>query len=267
MARVHRFETKKLPLRNISRCGIFIIPCIILIWIYSRSTSVSFPTPLKITPELIASFRQKIKNSQYAEETETIWHQIIERYVPIPLDHSDGSHAIPLLASILLTNGSILELGCGHASTPMLHNVSITFQRYLLSVDSDKNWISPFSSKMSHASLHQYEHVTDWNTIGNDRQWSVVFVDNAPETRRIHDIIKYSYRSQVIILHDSESAGYMYEKAAPFFPYKYQYQYLKTYTDVWSTTNADLIAKIRHLSELTVQWQLLRAIEKKKNTI
>ncbi|CAF1140483.1 unnamed protein product [Adineta ricciae] len=269
MSRIRRFETKLFRIRNTYPRSVLILPLLLLIpvWIYSRDDRTQAPAPLKITPQLLDLFRQKLNSSHRNADIERVWGQIIEKFIPLPLDSFVGSHAVPLLASILLTNESILELGCGNSSTPMLHNISFTFNRHVLSVDSNKDCLSAFSSIMSTKSLHQFQHTLDWSAIGNDRQWSVVFVDNTPEKRRIHDIIKYAYRSQLIVLHDSESAAYMYDKASPFFPYQYRYQYLQAYTEVWSTTNAELIEKVRYLSELTVQWQLPRMTIKKKDTV
>ncbi|CAF1187119.1 unnamed protein product [Adineta steineri] len=245
------------------RWSLFITVLIMLTWIYFYHD----PAPPIVLPEISKNtfefIRQNINKSHQATQIETLWRQIVTKFVSLPL-HPGGSHSIPLLASIVLTNGSILELGCGRSSTPMLHNLTLFTRRYLLSVDSHKAWLSNMSSSMSNSPLHKFQHVTDWSTIGNDHRWSVVLVNNAPEQRRMHDIVKYAYRSQVLVIHDSEAAGYQYDKVAPFFPYKYQYQYIEAYTDVWSTTETSLIDHIRYLSELTIPWQLPRRAPKTK---
>ena len=73
------------------------------------------------------------------------WNQMIEKYLTFPLDPQYGSHAIVLLAALYVAkSGPVLELGMGPTSSPLLHRLSKDQKRFLLSADSDIQWINYF---------------------------------------------------------------------------------------------------------------------------
>jgi hypothetical protein len=189
------------------------------------------------------------------------WLRVIKHYIKLPLENGYGSHKLALLAASVLTDGGpVIEMGCGYHSTVLLHEILVKQQkRYLLSTDTDQEWLSKFQANMS-SSMHPFRHIKttpEWNTVGIDRpRWSFIFVDQKPGERRVIDIIRLENVSDIIIVHDTEASGYNYEPGLSRFPYRYRYNYLSTYTDVVSKHNGTLLKNIQHLLELTIKWKL-----------
>jgi hypothetical protein len=199
-----------------------------------------------------------------AEELSHVhWLRIIKRYIPLPLESGYGSHKLALLAASILTaehGGPVMEMGCGYHSTLLLHQIVVIEQkRYLLSTDTDREWLSKFESNMS-SSIHQFRHISqtsEWDLVGNDPpRWSIVFIDHKPGERRVIDIIRLANVSDIIIIHDTETASYNYEQGLSLYPYRYRYNYLPTCTDVVSKNNETLFRNIQYLLELTIKMKL-----------
>ena len=50
----------------------------------------------------------------------------------------------PVLHTLLSkTSGSILELGCGEGSTELIHKFSEKYNRRVVSIESNKQWLQP----------------------------------------------------------------------------------------------------------------------------
>ncbi len=193
------------------------------------------------------------------------WNRMIAKHLKFPLDNHYGSHAIVLLAVLYASKtGPILELGMGSTSTPLLHNLALEQNRRLVSADSDRRWINYFSSFTINNTLHKLKHVEvtsemgiEWSTSGlaNAENWSVVFIDHRPGPRRQFELMLYAGRSDIVIIHDTEqSTLYKYDQALSFYPYKYRFTKLKTYTDVLSSRNQTIINTIRSLLEATPRY-------------
>jgi hypothetical protein len=197
------------------------------------------------------------------EELKAHWLQIIQSYIPLPLETSYGSHKLALLAASILTaehGGPVMEMGCGYHSTVLLHQIIVIEQkRYLLSTDTDREWLSKFETNMS-SSIHQFRHInqtSEWDNVGIDRpRWSIVFIDHKPGERRVVDIIRLANVSDIVIVHDTETSSYNYEEGLSQYPYRYRYNYLSTNTDVVSKSNGTLLRNIQHLLELTIDMKL-----------
>ena len=153
-----------------------------------------------------------IKNSfkDRNDELNIHWLRVIKNYLRFPLDNAYGSHQLLLLAASILTadGGPVMELGCGDFSTTLLHQIIVLEQkRYLLSTDTDLQWLSKFEANMS-SSLHEFRHVkeaSDWDHIGTSRQrWSITLIDHKPGNRRTTDLIRVANISDIVILHDTE---------------------------------------------------------------
>lgn len=207
-----------------------------------------------------------IKNNFQVDEKDLYkhWFRIIEHYLQFPLDNLYGSHQPVLLATSILTfdGGPVLELGCGYFSTVLLHRIIVVEQqRYLLSTDTDLEWLTKFQNNMS-SSLHEFRHVkqtSDWNFIGTNRpRWTMALIDHKPGERRTTDLIRLANITDIVILHDTETTGYKYEPGLAYYPYQYRYKYLSTYTDVLSQKQRTLVWNIKHLLELTIDMKLPR---------
>ncbi|CAF1516167.1 unnamed protein product [Rotaria sordida] len=190
------------------------------------------------------------------------WNQMIRKYLTLPLDNGYGSHAIVLLAALYVSkSGPILELGMGTASTPLLHRLAYEQKRFLLSADSDQRWINYFSSFTENNTLHQLKYIEIKSEMGIEwasanlayyKNWTVVFIDHRPGSRRQFDLMGYSHRSDIVVLHDTEQSSlYQYSQGLLLYRYQYRFTKLKTYTDALSRKNETLIKMIRHLLEST----------------
>ncbi|CAF2101376.1 unnamed protein product [Rotaria magnacalcarata] len=204
-----------------------------------------------------------IKNNfKKNDELNIHWLRVIKHYLRFPLDNAYGSHQLLLLAASVLTSGGgpVMELGCGYFSTILLHQIIVAEQkRYLLSTDTDREWLSKFEANMS-SSLHEFRHVkeaSEWDHIGTSRRrWSITLIDHKPGNRRTADLIRVANISDIVILHDTETAVYKYEAGLAQYPYQYRYTYLSTNTDVLSKYNRTLLSNIRRLLELTIEMKL-----------
>lgn len=205
------------------------------------------------------------KYVQTEDELSIQWLDTIKRYIPFPLEDGYGSHKLVLLAASIVTGhdqSPVMEMGCGYHSTGLFHQIVVNEQkRFLLSTDTDRDWLEKFEANMT-TSLHQFRHIaqtSDWDTVGIDRpRWSIIFVDHKPGDRRVVDIIRLANVTDIMIVHDTETEGYNYERGLAQFPYRYRFKYLKLHTDVVSKSNATLHQRIQRLLELTIKMNLPR---------
>ena len=157
-----------------------------------------------------------------------------------------GTHLTPLITAVLNTEGPVFEMGCGDFSTVNLHQICKTQNKYLLSTDTSKEWLSHFLDLKS--DMHELVHVPvyddDWQTnpkphlwddIGNQK-WGVVFIDHRPGERRKIDIERFSNLADIIVVHDTEEMGYQYEDVLSKFTYRYDYKRYRPYTTLVSNT-------------------------------
>ncbi len=141
-----------------------------------------------------------------------------------------GTH-LPLLARcVAATDGAVLELGCGLYSTPILH--ALCFDRDLVSVESNKEWISRFK---------QYDCGTHSVILGKpadhlNRKWSVALVDHAPAADRAKCVRALANKADLIVCHDSEHRLYGYEPALKDFKYRVEWKRYAPWTTVVSNT-------------------------------
>ena len=163
-------------------------------------------------------------------------------------DAAYGTHMAPLLTAVMATRGPIFEMGCGDYSTPLLHAICKAQERFLLSSDTSRDWISLFLDMESH--LHTFKYVkvyeNDWDTspnpskwdeLGNEvDNWGVVFIDHRPGERRAIDIARLANKADIIVVHDTETASYNYEAVLNKFKYRYDYKRYNVYTTLVSNS-------------------------------
>jgi len=107
------------------------------------------------------------------------------------------------MQAVLKTEGSVLELGAGHFSTPILHWMCALKKRELVSYDNQERFV-----RWSHAyqtDWHSLYYVTNWDNAEIDRPWDVVLVDHSPSERRITDIKRVANLAKYIVIHDSNA--------------------------------------------------------------
>lgn len=163
------------------------------------------------------------------------------------IDLGYGSHLFTLISAVIHTQGPIFELGCGDFSTPLLHAICSKEKRHILSADTDKKWLSRFTSFKNTWHIFEYIPVYSndwdsnpkpylWDTVGNGTQWGLVFIDHRPGERRVVDVMRLKKNAAVIVIHDSEEAGYHYEPAIQTFKYQYTEKRFRPWTTILSDT-------------------------------
>jgi hypothetical protein len=110
-----------------------------------------------------------------------------------------------LMACVASTSGCVLELGVGHFSTPTLHAICGASNRYLLSVEQNKEWLSKFEKLKTDGHSFWglgYDEMLD-NLPKFGQRWGVAFIDNSPGgARRAKDFLALIKTSDFVIVHD-----------------------------------------------------------------
>lgn len=160
-------------------------------------------------------------------------YSFAERYLKYP-DY--GTHMAPLLTAVAATSGDVLELGCGDYSTPLLHAVCAAHKRLLLSVEDNQAWLNNFM--YLERPWHQFfviKNGNEWRTVGQEKKWSVVFIDQVDVAARAECITLFKDKAEIIVVHDSENKGW-FGTAFDSFKYRYDYTVYLPHTTLVSNT-------------------------------
>lgn len=141
-----------------------------------------------------------------------------------------GTH-LPVLSRLLIaTNGSVLELGAGFNSTPLLYWYCKAYDRKFVSYENDREWCKKLSGMTT--------PIDKWEDLEIDKLWwSIVLIDHRPAIRRHKDAIKMKDKADFVVLHDSEpeiDRFYAYRRVYPHFKYRYDFTKFKPYTTILS---------------------------------
>ena len=146
-----------------------------------------------------------------------------------------STHMALLARCLQESSGPILELGIGNYSTPLIHLMSVSTHRRILSADFKQSWVDSFSDYRT--DWHHIETITDWDTWdGYDREahWGLVFIDHLPSQRRGFDLAQLANRATMIVAHDTECKSFRYAQADDLFKYRYDFNYFVPWTSVFS---------------------------------
>jgi len=153
------------------------------------------------------------------------------------------THQPLLLACMYMTDGPVLELGCGNGSTLLLHSMCGVEKRKLVTLESDRKWLKEFTTLRR--KWHKVEYTKGWLGLPEyKRHWGLVFVDHGVARLRGRTIDELD--ADVIVAHDSHRE-YNCRYAARFKRYKYRYDYKKL--KPWTTTISNII-KLDGLKEM-----------------
>lgn len=150
---------------------------------------------------------------------------------------------LPLLAlCVANTEGPVLELGCGHYSTLLLHALcapGLGPARQLVTCDTNPGWLLKFSDLR--CAWHEVVH-----SDGVDRyvgkRWALIFVDEAPAGHRVPAIRALRQSTDLFVLNNTEPPftegrkAYRYDEILPSFPHRYDY---KRYPSTWASVVSD----------------------------
>ncbi len=123
--------------------------------------------------------------------------------------YDDYSTHQPVLYEVLLrTQGSVIEFGCGAGSTKLLHHFCEKYDRHLLSIDDDEEWLHKFRG--FETPKHEFIYVKDWRVFlssAGRRAWQycdLAFVDNEPWAVRHWIIQAIRNTAKFVVLHDCD---------------------------------------------------------------
>jgi hypothetical protein len=125
------------------------------------------------------------------------------------------------------TSGSILELGVGWYSTPLLHEIAVAQDRWLVTADNQEAWFNQFKG-LGHTTKQPNGHlmvlVGSWLELfemtvihQSSRPWGLVLVDQGQPIEREYAVRKLvtmpQFRDAVYVLHDTEEGrAYGYDR-------------------------------------------------------
>jgi len=145
-----------------------------------------------------------------------------------------GSHLPVLMKLFSLTSGSIIELGCGMYSTTYLHWACYPIKRRLVTCESKEDWIG--FARQFETDFHEIRFVPSWDLLDLNEEWSIAFVDHAPDERRIDEIMRLTH-AEYVVAHDADNRReykYNYRRARPLFRFRTTYAGARPNTAIFS---------------------------------
>lgn len=157
-----------------------------------------------------------------------------------------STHLPVLAAAVAKTQGPILELGCGHYSTRLLH--ALCDGRELITVDGNANFVEMMKPLIS--PFHQIVCVSDiaaWvaSTLaaGDLPHFAFVFEDSGRAQLRPNNIAALRGHADFFVVNNTEPDPrsdaryrpvYRYETILPTFPHQWTYKRYPVWTSVVS---------------------------------
>jgi hypothetical protein len=110
----------------------------------------------------------------------------------------------PILAAVVAnTTGPVLELGCGHGSTAMLHEICRPTRRELFTFEDSREWMDKF--RHMETDWHHFDLMPGrelWKDHDFGLNWGVVFVDHGNAEQRAHSLAWFADAAEWAVIHD-----------------------------------------------------------------
>lgn len=157
-----------------------------------------------------------------------------EKYKHISLEMETSTHFPMLIKTVQATKGTVVEVGSGVFSTPLLHWLCFDTGRPLITAERYEHYLE-FAKKFetkNHKIVREVDELPD-------EHFSVVFIDHSPKKPRTRgdDALLFKDKADYIVLHDGgENAHkkYGYHKIYPYFKYRHDWTGDKVNTTVLS---------------------------------
>lgn len=144
------------------------------------------------------------------------------------------THMGVLIKTLLISQGDVVELGVGPASTPLLHWLCKEMGRRITSYENNPDFF--WYAKQFQSWLHQVVLVKNWDEVNPQPHRGIVFVDHSPSKRRATDIIRFKNSADYIVIHDT-NAEKDYLEIWPHFKYSYTWKACRPWVSVVSNFN------------------------------
>lgn len=158
-----------------------------------------------------------------------------------------STHTPVLAACAIHTTGPILELGCGHYSTRLLH--ALCPNRKLITVDINKKYIDMLSYlKSDNHEIFLVDDILEWlqrqqasNVLPHD--FGFIFEDSGRAQKRFDHIKFLRHRTDLFVLNNTEhvdggtpyrKAYAGYERIIPTYEFKHDYKAYPVWTSILS---------------------------------
>ncbi len=146
-------------------------------------------------------------NDKWMEEVEESYKQSYLDYKKGLFDTEEwGSHQPLLIHTVnTITEGSVMELGMGDNSTPLLGLLCEKQERMLYSYEFDKGWFNKYENYES--DYHKLFLLSEWGFRGKEYPFSwlhhsIIFIDSHPQWTRQYALNKLRDDADYIIIHD-----------------------------------------------------------------
>ena len=144
------------------------------------------------------------------------------------------THAPLLAAAAANSTGPILELGGGHGSTPLLHEICRPTRRELWTYEDSWEWFAAEFSDLAcewHR-LHRVPSRDMWrDMVYPNRSWGMVFIDHGNGDQRADSIRHFADVAETwVVVHDSHPSGVELYRYGPAFDL---YRYRWTFDRYW----------------------------------
>lgn len=189
-----------------------------------------FPDDLAVPFEAAMALCLFREWDNHGEEGSRVWVKAVG-------DLGYGSHGPVLVGAVGRTcPAPVLELGAGHGSTGLLHELCAAQNRRLMTLESNDDWAQQFIDLRSdlHA-IELVESISDAPELTSLR-WGVVFIDHAPGETRALAIDRVRGFADYVVVHDTEELGYGMELAISSYKYRHDFRRHRPWTTVVSMT-------------------------------
>jgi len=144
------------------------------------------------------------------------------------------THMPMLIKAVQMTDGSVLELGGGFFSTPILHWLCAEKRGKLVTYESNPDYMKFLKSFQSRT--HFVRMIENWDQLDLKAHWSVIFVDFDPGRKRAEMIMKLKDSADYIVIHDTTGTDNVHGTPIDWSSFKYcrHWTWCQPYTTVVS---------------------------------
>ena len=112
------------------------------------------------------------------------------------------THMPALLQTLAVSTGTVLEVGAGLYSTPLLHWICKRDNRKLITYENEPLFYE--FARDFNTDLHEIRFIEDWDLMDFKSHYGLVFIDHHPEARRATEVLNFKDSADFIVVHDTD---------------------------------------------------------------